>query len=149
MCYVSAEGRSREARGEEVLVVMRQPHGTNWLVSPDDCSTLVCLREGTEVELLYIPDDTQRRYRVSREANATFKMNNWWRSDLFVLQNGRKAPLQKLQPGQVVRVLSVPELEQKKQALGEQEPDATVETRSIGRHLFKRTPSGTPIHWCL
>jgi hypothetical protein len=149
MCYVSAEGRSREARGEEVLVVMRQPHGTNWLVSPDDSSTPVCLREGTGVELLYIPDDTQRRYRVSREANATFKMNDWWRRDVFALQNGRKAPLQKLQSGQVIRVLSVAELEPKKHTLGEQEPDATIEAQSIRRHLFKRTPSGTPVHWCL
>jgi len=55
MCYVSAEGRSRDARENEVLVVSRQPHGSNWLVSPDDNSIAVCLKHGTEVELLYIP----------------------------------------------------------------------------------------------
>ena len=35
MCYVSAEGRSRNAIADEVLVVRRQPHGSNWLVSPE------------------------------------------------------------------------------------------------------------------
>jgi len=55
MCYVSAEGRFRDAREDEVLVVSRQPHGSNWLVSPDDTSIAVCLKHGTEVELLYIP----------------------------------------------------------------------------------------------
>jgi hypothetical protein len=61
MCYASAQGRSRDAREDEVLVVQRQPHGTNWLVSPDDTSRAVCLREGTEVELLYIPKDNEKR----------------------------------------------------------------------------------------
>ena len=40
----------------------KTPHGSNWLVSPEDASTAVCLRTGTEVELLYIPEDTQRRF---------------------------------------------------------------------------------------
>jgi len=57
MCYASAEGHSRDARADEVLVVGR-PLGSNWLVSPEDASTAVCLRTGTEVELLYIPEDT-------------------------------------------------------------------------------------------
>jgi len=107
MCYASAEGRSRDARADEVLVVQRRPHGTNWLVSPEDASTAVCLRTGTEVELLYIPEDTQRRFGLPVEVKAIFKMDDWWRCDVFVLNNGRKALLRKLQEGQVVRVLSV------------------------------------------
>src|SRR5262249_48834995 len=108
MCYVSEEGRSRDARIDEVLIVQRQRHGSNWLVSPDEPSVAVCLRAGTRVELLYIPEETQRRFGLPREAEATFKMNDWWRRDVFVLQNGRKVELRKLQSRQVVRVLSVP-----------------------------------------
>ena len=107
MCYASAEGRSRDARADEVLVVQRRPHGTNWLVSPEDASTAVCLRTGTEVELLYIPEDTQRRFGLPVEVKAIFKMNDWWQRDVFVLKNGRKVVLRKLREGQVVRVLSV------------------------------------------
>jgi len=106
MCYASTEGHSRDARQDEVLVV-RKPHGSNWLVSPEDTSTAVCLRTGTEVELLYIPEDTQRRFGLPVEVKATFKTDDWWRRDVFVLDNGRKALLRKLQEGQVVRVLSV------------------------------------------
>ena len=109
MCYASAEGRSRDARADEVLVVRRRPHGTNWLVSPEDDSTAVCLRTGTAVELLYVPEETQRRFGTQQEAAATFKTDDWWRRDVFVLQNGRKVRLRKLQDGQVVRVLSVTE----------------------------------------
>ena len=109
MCYASAEGRSRDAKADEVLVVQRRPHGTNWLVSPEDASTAVCLRTGTEVELLYIPEDTQRRFGLPVEVKAIFKMDDWWRRDVFVLNNGRKALLRKLREGQVVRVLSVTE----------------------------------------
>jgi hypothetical protein len=108
MCYVSAEGHSRDARADEALVVRRQPHGSNWLVSPEDASTAVCLRTGTEVELLYIPEDTQRRFSLPVEVKATFKMD-WCRRDVFMLQNGRKVLLRKLREGQVVRVLSVTE----------------------------------------
>jgi hypothetical protein len=109
MCYASAEGRSRNARSDEVLVVRRQPHGSNWLVSHEDVSTAVCLRTGTEVELLYIPEDTQRRFGLPVEVKAIFKMNDWWQRDVFVLKNGRKVVLRKLREGQVVRVLSVTE----------------------------------------
>ena len=109
MCYASAEGRSRNARADEVLVVRRQPHGSNWLVSPEDTCTAVCLRNGTEVELLYIPEDTQRRFGLPVAVKATFKMGHWWQRDVFLLNNGRKALLRKLQEGQVVRVLSVTE----------------------------------------
>jgi hypothetical protein len=108
MCYFSAEGHSREARKDEVLVVRRQPHGTNWLVSPQDASTPVCLRTGTEVELLYIPDKTQRRFGLTQEATATFETNHWWRPDLFVLKGGRRVRLKRLQEEQVVRILSLP-----------------------------------------
>jgi hypothetical protein len=121
MCYASAEGHSRDARADEVLVVRRQPHGSNWLVSPEDTSTAVCLRTGTEVELLYIPEDTQRRFRLPQETMATFKMADWWRRDVFVLSNGRKGLLRKLQEGQVVRVLSVPTIGGRKEIKGEQE----------------------------
>jgi hypothetical protein len=107
MCYASAEGHSRDARQDEVLVVRRQPHGTNWLVSPEDASTAVCLRTGTAVELFYVPEETQRRFGVMQEGTAVFKADDWWRRDVFVLQNGRKVLLRKLQEGQVVRVLSV------------------------------------------
>ncbi len=106
MCYFSDEGRSRNSRQGEVLVVRRQSHGTKWLVSPDDTSTAVCLKEGTEVELLYIPEHTQRQLGLPRETIATFKLRDWWRCDVFLFRNGRKAPLKKLQAGQVVRVLS-------------------------------------------
>jgi hypothetical protein len=108
MCYASAEGHSRDARADEVLVV-RRPHGSNWLVSPEDASTAVCLRTGTEVELLYVPEETQRRYGTQQETTATFKTDDWWRRDVFVLNNGRKVLLRKLREGQVVRVLSVTE----------------------------------------
>jgi hypothetical protein len=121
MCYVSAEGHSRVARANEVLVVRRQPHGSKWLVSPEDTSTAVCLRTGTEVELLYIPEDTQRRFGLPVEVKASFKTDDWWRRDVFVLNNGRKVVLRKLQEGQVVRVLSVPTVGGRKEISGEQE----------------------------
>jgi len=121
MCYASAEGRSRDARQDEVLVIRRQPHGTNWLVSPEDASTPVCLRTGTAVELLYIPEKTQRRFGLAQEATATFKMEHWWRQDLFVLKNGRRVRLKNLQEGQVVRVLSVPTVAGSKEVSGAQE----------------------------
>jgi hypothetical protein len=122
MCYISAEGRSRDAREDEVLVVQRLPHGSNWLVSPDDPSTAVCLKEGTQVELLYVPEKTQRQFGFPPETQATFKMEKWWRRDLFVLPDGRKVELRKLQPGQVVRVLSKPVTLNQKELSPEKEP---------------------------
>jgi len=97
MCYFSAEGHSREAREDEALVVGRQPHGANCLVSSEDASTPVCLRTGTEVELLYIPEKTQRRFGLTQEATATFETNHWWRPDRFVLKSGRRVRLKRLQ----------------------------------------------------
>ena len=150
MCYVSTEGRSRDAREDEVLVVSRGPHGVNWLVSPDDISTAVCLRKGTEVELLYIPEATQRQFRLPQEAKARFTMEHWWRRDLFVFQNGQRVPLQKLQSGQVIRVLSRQTASNQKEIPIEKErPDRRVEVGSIQRHIFKRYSSGVPVHWCL
>jgi hypothetical protein len=150
MCYVSAEGRSRDAKEDEVLVVSRQPHDSNWLVSPDDPSTAVCLKEGTQVELLYIPEKTQRKFGFPPETQATFKMEKWWRRDLFVLRDGRKVELRKLQPGQVVRVLSVRAAANQEEILpGEQRTDSMVEGGRIRRQIFKRYSSGVPVHWCL
>src|SRR2546428_930983 len=144
MCYVTAEGRSRDAREDEVVVVARQPHGSNWLVSPDIPSTAVCLKEGTRVELLYIPEKTRRQFGFPREAEATFKMKEWWRRDLFVLQDGRKAELRKLQPGQVVRVLSKPgTLNQKELSPEKERTESLADAGSIRRHIFKKNPSGT------
>ena len=108
MCYASVGNRSRDAKEDEILVVKRQPYGSNWLVSPDDASTAVCLRGGTEVELLYIPEVAQRRLRMADEAKATFKTEDLWERDVFVFDNRRTVSLQKLPAGQVVRVLSIP-----------------------------------------
>jgi hypothetical protein len=150
MCYASAEGRSRDAREDEVLVVQRQPHGSNWLVSPDDRSTAVCLRDGTEVELLYIPEKTQKRFGLPQEAKAIFKMEDWWQRDVFVLENDRKLPLKKLRPGQVLRVLSGQAASDRKEIpLEEQRTDGMVEGGSMRRHIFKGYPSSVPVHWCL
>ena len=109
MCYFSTHGRSREAKEDEVLVVKRQPYGRNWLVSPDDCSTAVCVKDGTEVELLYIPKETRDGLGLPQEARATFRQ--WWgrgRRDVLVLESGRSIPLQKLADGQVVRLTRLP-----------------------------------------
>jgi len=122
MCYFSAEGHSREAREDEALIVQRQPHGSTWLISSEDASTPVCLKTGTEVELLYVPEKTRRRFGLTQEATATFETNHWWWPDLFVLKNGRRVRLKKLQEGQVVRVLSVPTIAGRKEVSSEQEP---------------------------
>src|SRR5258708_6591944 len=105
MCYFSLEGRSRNATEDEVLVVQRQHHGTNWLVSPDDYSTAVCLRDGTQLELLYILKETQQRFDLPREAKITFRQLDAVRHerDVLVLEDGRNIPLQKLQDGQVIK----------------------------------------------
>ncbi len=138
MCYASAEGHSREAQEDEVLVVQKQPHGSNRLVSPDHTSTAVCLRDGTEVELLYIPEEIQKRFGLHREAKAIFKMDNWWQRDLFVLQGGRKVELRKLQPGQVVRILSVGAASHQDEIPAEElRTDGTVEGGSMRRHTLQ------------
>ena len=121
MCYFSAEGHSREAREDEALIVRRQPHGSTWLISSEDASTPVCLKTGTEVELLYVPEKTRRRFGLTQEATATFETNHWWWPDLFVLKNGRRVRLKKLQEGRVVRVLSVPTVAGRKGVSSEQE----------------------------
>ena len=121
MCYFSAEGHSREAREDEALIVRRQPHGSTWLISSEDASTPVCLKTGTEVELLYVPEKTRRRFGLTQEATAMFETNHWWWPDVFVLKNGRRVRLKKLQEGQVVRVLSVPTVAGRKQVSSEQE----------------------------
>src|SRR2546425_5803357 len=103
MCYFSAEGRSRDAREDDVLLVKRQLHGTNWLVSPDDHSTAVCLRDGTNLELLYIPKETQQQFGLPQEAKITFRQQGKVDSrdrDILVLEDERRIPLQKLQDGQ-------------------------------------------------
>lgn len=138
MCYASAEGLSRNARQGEVLVVERQPHGANWLVSPDKKNMAVCLKDGTEVELLYIPVQTQQRFQLPQETKATFRMNDWWRRDVFILANKRKIPLKKLQPGQVVRVLSVPGTsDQEAIPVDEKRPDPIAEVGDIRRYFSK------------
>jgi hypothetical protein len=95
MCYFSAEGHSREAREDEALIVRRQPHGSTWLISSEDASTPVCLKTGTEVELLYVPEKTQRRFGLTQEATAMFETNHWWWPDLFVFKNGRRVAVEK------------------------------------------------------
>ena len=110
MCYFSAEGRSRDAKEDEVLLVKRQHHGTNWLVSPDDHATAVCMRDGTHLELLYIPEKTQEQFGLPLEATATFKQHGElpYDRDVLVLKDGQTIPLQKLRDGQVIKVMSVP-----------------------------------------
>ncbi|MCI0421590.1 MAG: hypothetical protein L0387_22410 [Acidobacteria bacterium] len=139
MCYASAEGHSRNARADEVLVVRRQPHGSNWLVSPEDASTAVCLRTGTEVELLYIPEETQRRFGLPVEVKTNFRTDDWWRRDVFVLRNGRKVVLRKLQEGQVIRVLSVPAgSAQEEVSLQEEQTENRIEVERTPRHPLRR-----------
>lgn len=66
------------------------------------------MRIGAEVELPYIPEQTQRRFGLAQEASATFKMEHWCRRDVFLLQSGRGVRLKKLQEGQVIKILSLP-----------------------------------------
>ena len=77
-------------------------------------------------------------------------MEHWWRRDLFVFEEGQRVPLQKLQSGQVVRVLSGQTASNEKEIPFEKErTDRLVEVGTIQRHVFKRHPSGAPFHWCL
>ena len=108
MCYYSLESPSRNAKEDEVLLVEQLTHGRKGLVAPDDSTTAVCLTKGLRLELLYIPDTTRRRYGLKLEEQATFKMRHWFRTDVLFLDNGRRIPFQKLEIGQVVRVLFQP-----------------------------------------
>src|SRR2546425_3535093 len=110
MCYFSAQGHSRAARADEVLVVKQQAHGTKWLVSPDDCGTAVCLRNGTQLELLFIPKQTRDEFGLPRETKATFRERWGPRQlhDALVFKSGRCISLQRLLDGQVVKLAWLP-----------------------------------------
>ena len=108
MCYYSLEGSSRNAREDEVLLVDQLTHYRKGLVAPEDSNTAVCLTNGLRLELLYIPENTRRRYGLGAEERATFKLRHWLRRDVLFLDNGRKVPFQRLETGQVVRILFQP-----------------------------------------
>ncbi|MCI0625460.1 MAG: hypothetical protein L0387_28085 [Acidobacteria bacterium] len=108
MCYYSMEGSSRNARQDEVLLVEKLTHARKGLVSPEDTQTAVCLTNGLRMELLFIPESTRCRYGLQLEERATFKLRHWLRRDVLFLDNGRKVPFQKLEIGQVVRILYQP-----------------------------------------
>lgn len=108
MCYYSLEGFSRNAKQDEVLLVDQLTHARKGLVTPDDRSTAVCLTNGLRLELLYIPETTRRRFGLQAEERATFRMRHWLRRDVLFLDSGAKLPFQKLEIGQVVRILFQP-----------------------------------------
>jgi hypothetical protein len=108
MCYYSLESPSRNAKKDEVLLVDQLTHARKGLVAPEDSGTAVCLTDGLRLELLYIPDTTRRRYGLQLEEQATFKLRHWLRSDVLFLDSGHKISFQKLEIGQVVRILFQP-----------------------------------------
>jgi hypothetical protein len=108
MCYYSLEGSSRNAREDEVLLVDQLTHARKGLVAPEDSNTAVCLTNGLRLELLFIPESTRRCYGLQLEEQATFKLRHWLRRDVLFLDNGHKVPFQKLEIGQVVRILFQP-----------------------------------------
>jgi hypothetical protein len=108
MCYYSLESASRNAKQDEVLLVDQLTHARKGLVAPEDSETAVCLTNGLRLELLYIPETTRRRYGLKSEERATFKLRHWLRCDVLFLDSGLKIPFQKLEIGQVVRVLFQP-----------------------------------------
>ena len=108
MCYYSLEGSSRNAREDEVLLVDQLTHARKGLVAPEDSNTAVCLTNGLRLELLFIPESTRRCYGLQLEEQATFKLRHWLRHDVLFLDNGHKVPFQKLEIGQVVRILFQP-----------------------------------------
>jgi hypothetical protein len=108
MCYYSLESASRNAKEDEVLLVDQLTHARKGLVAAEDCNTAVCLTNGLRLELLYIPETTRRRYGLKLEERATFKLRHWLRTDVLFLDNGRRIPFQKLEIGQVVRILFQP-----------------------------------------
>jgi hypothetical protein len=105
MCYYSLVGSSRNAREDEVLLVNQLTHARKGLVVPEDSNTAVCLTDGLRLELLFIPENTRRRYRLQLEEQATFRLRHWLRRDVLFLDNGRKVAFQDLEIGQVVRIL--------------------------------------------
>ena len=107
MCYYSLERASRNAQEDEVLLVDQLTHRKG-LVAPEDSNMAVCLTNGLRLELLYIPQSTRRRYGLNLEERATFKLRHWLRRDVLFLDNGRRIPFQKLEIGQVVRILFQP-----------------------------------------
>lgn len=107
MCYYSLEGSSRNAREDEVLLVDRLTHARKGLVAPEDLNTAVCLTDGLRLELLFIPENTRRRYGLQLEERATFRLRHWLRRDILFLDNGRKVSFQDLEIGQVVRIQPV------------------------------------------
>jgi hypothetical protein len=108
MCYYSLEGSSRKAKEDEVLLVDQLTHHRKGLVAPEDSNTAVCLTNGLRLELLYIPENTRRRYGLGLEERATFKLRHWLRRDVLFLDNGSKLSFQKLEIGQVIRILCPP-----------------------------------------
>ena len=108
MCYYSLESASRNAKQDEVLLVDQLTHARKGLVAPEDSETAVCLTNGLRLELLYIPETTRRRYGLKSEERATFKLRHWLRCDVLFLDSGLNIPFQKLEIGQVVRVLFQP-----------------------------------------
>jgi hypothetical protein len=108
MCYYSLEGSSRKAKEDEVLLLDQLTHHRKGLVAPEDSNTAVCLTNGLRLELLYIPENTRRRYGLRLEERATFKLRHWLRRDVLFLDNGSKLPFQKLEIGQVIRILCQP-----------------------------------------
>ena len=108
MCYYSLEGPSRNAREDDVLVVDQLTHARKGLVAPEDSNTAVCLTNGLRLELLFIPESTRRCYGLQLEERATFKLRHWLRRDVLFFDNGRKVPFQRLEVGQVVRILFQP-----------------------------------------
>ena len=81
---------------------------------------------------------------MQQEARARFRMGYWWwRRDVFVLDNGRKAQLQKLQSEQVVRVLSVPGTSDREAipVVDKKRPDPVAEVGHVRRYHSKRDRS--------
>lgn len=108
MYYYSLEGPARNARVDEVLLVAQLTHARKGLVALEDSNTAVCLTNGLRLELLFIPQSTRRRYGLQLEEQATLKLRHWLRRDVLFLDNGRRVPFQKLEIGQVVRILYQP-----------------------------------------
>src|SRR5207244_3682740 len=105
MCYYSLEGPTRDAREDDVLVVEKLTHLMKGLVCPEDPHTGVCLTNGLRLELLFIPENTRKRYRLGLEETATFRMRHWLRRDVLFTDTGARIPIQELEIGQVVRIL--------------------------------------------